>query len=61
MLVAVGALVLIVALARNHAPAEAGALGVLLVISVVEGRFLLADLRRHPANFPDPTLSHGLR
>lgn len=61
MLVAIAALVLIVALARNHAPAEVGALGVLLVVCAVEGRFLLADLRKHPANFPDPTPSHGLR
>ena len=61
MLVALGALVSIVAVARNHAPAEVGMLGVLLVVCVVEGRFLLADLRRHPANFPDAKPSHGLR
>ena len=53
MMVALAALVLIVALARNHAPAELAALGVLLVICVGESRFLLADLRRHPANFSD--------
>jgi hypothetical protein len=45
----------------NHAPAEAGALGALLVVCAVEGRFLLGDLRAHPASFPEPTPSHGLR
>jgi len=61
MLVALGGLVLIVALARNHAPGEAAVLAVLLVAAAAEGRFLLADLRTHPANFPEPTPSHGLR
>ena len=61
MLVAVAALVLVVALARNHGPAEVASLGVLLVVCVVAVRFLLADLRRHPANFPEPSPSHGLR
>jgi hypothetical protein len=61
MLVALSVLVLVVALARNHAPAEVGALGALLVVSLVEARFLLADLRTHPASFPEPSPSHGLR
>ena len=61
LLVAVAALVLVVALARNHAPLEAITLGPLLVVCAFTGRFLSADLRRHPANFPEPAPSHGLR
>jgi hypothetical protein len=61
MLVAVAALVLAVALARNHAPAEVAALGLLLVVCAFTARFLLADLTTHPANFPEPSPSHGLR
>jgi hypothetical protein len=48
-------------LARNHAPAEVGVLGVLLVVCAREDRFLVGDLRAHPANFPESTPSHGLR
>ena len=61
MLVAVAALVLVVALARNHDAVEAASLGALLAACVLAVRFLLADLRRHPANFPTPSPSHGLR
>jgi hypothetical protein len=61
MLVALAALVLVVVLARNHSPAEVGVLGALLVVSAVEARFLLADMRTHPSNFPEPSPSHGLR
>jgi hypothetical protein len=60
MLVALAALVLLVALTRNNALAEVGALGALLVACVIEGRFLLTDLRRHPANFPERTPSQEL-
>jgi len=60
MLVVLAALVTAVALARNHAPADAATLGVLLVVCALLGRFLLRDLRRHPANFPEPAPSHGL-
>jgi hypothetical protein len=61
MLVVLAALVATVALARNHALADAATLGALLVICALLGRFLLRDLRRHPANFPEPTPSHGVR
>jgi hypothetical protein len=61
MLVALAALVLVVALVRNHALVEVAALGGLLALSALAGRFLLRDLRSHPANFPEPTPSHGLR
>lgn len=61
MLVALAALVAGVALARNHQLADAGALGALLVLCALVGRLLLRDLRKHPANFPEPAASHGLR
>ena len=61
MLVALAALILVVALARNHRPAEAAALAGLLAPCALAARLLLKDLRAHPANFPDPAASHGLR
>ena len=61
MLVALAGLVLIVGLARNHEPSELAALGGLLVVSAIVIRLLARDLRTHPANFPEPTPSHGLR
>jgi hypothetical protein len=61
LLVALAALVLIVGLARNHEPSELAALGGLLVLTVLVSRLLARDLRTHPANFPEPTPSHGLR
>ena len=45
---------------RNHAPAEAAVFG-LLAAAAVAARWLVRDLRVHPANFPAPTASHGLR
>ncbi len=55
LLVALAALVLVVALARNHAPLEAAALTGLLGLCALVGRSLLRDLRHHPANFPEAT------
>jgi hypothetical protein len=55
MLVAVAALVVVVALTRNSAPADAGALCFLLVVCGLVARLLLRDLQRHPANFPGVT------
>jgi hypothetical protein len=54
ILVTLAGLVLVVALARNHAPVEAAALCALLGLAALTGRFLQRDLRRHPANFPEP-------
>ena len=54
-------LVAAVALARNHDPAEAGLLVGLLAMCVLVTRLLLRDLRAHPANFPEPSPSQGLR
>jgi hypothetical protein len=61
MLVVLAMLVLVVGMARNHAPVELAALGGLLLVAAAAARFLARDLRRHPSNFPDPTVSHGLR
>jgi hypothetical protein len=61
LLVALAGLVLIVGLARNHEPFELAALGGLVVVSALATRLLARDLRTHPANFPEPTPSHGLR
>ena len=61
MLVALAGLVACVALARNHDTAEAGLLVSLLVLCALISRLLLRDLRSHPANFPEPSPSHGLR
>jgi hypothetical protein len=55
MLVAVASLVVVVALVRNSAPGNAGALCFLLVACGLVARLLLRDLRRHPANFPGVT------
>ena len=61
VLVGVALLVLVAGGVRNHAPAEAAALLALLVVALVVGRWLARDLRAHPANFPEPAASHGLR
>jgi DDE family transposase len=61
MLVALAVLVLVVAGVRNNEPAEAALLGAVLVMALATGRWLLRDFRRHPAGFPEPTPSHGLR
>ena len=54
LLVAVAVLVLVVGVARNHAPGGAALLLGLLVVALIAGRWLLGDLRRHPSGFPEP-------
>ena len=61
LMVALAALVLVVELARHHSPTEAALLVGVLVPIVLAGRWLLRDLRAHPAGFPAPTASQGLR
>jgi hypothetical protein len=61
LLVAVSSLILIVELARHHTLAEAAVLLGLLLPIALAARWLLRDLRIHPANFPAPTGSQGLR
>jgi hypothetical protein len=61
MLVALSGLILVVEAVRNHTPAEAALLAALLLAVVVAARWLLRDLRVHPAGFPAASPSHGLR
>jgi hypothetical protein len=59
MLVALAALVAVVALTRNHQPADVAALGTLILLSTALARGLQRDLRKHPANFPEPSGDGG--
>lgn len=61
LLVGLALLILVVEGARHHRPQEAALLAALLVTGALAARWLARDLRAHPANFPDPTPSHGLR
>ena len=55
LLVVLGAFVLVIELARHHRPAEAALLLGPLLATVLAGRWLLRDLRLHPANFSPGT------
>jgi hypothetical protein len=59
--VALGVLIVIVELARHHTPVEAAILLGLLALLALAGRYLLSDIRDHPANFPACPPSAGLR
>jgi hypothetical protein len=61
LLVGLALLILLVESARHHRPQEAALLAALLVIGALAARWLARDLRAHPANFPDPSPSQGLR
>ena len=61
LLVALGALILLVELARHHARAETVLLLALLIPTGLAGRWLLRDLHVHPTNFPDPSGAEVLR
>jgi hypothetical protein len=54
VLVGLALLILVVEGARHHAPTEAGLLLGLGLGAVLAARWLLRDLRDHPANFPAP-------
>lgn len=60
VMVGLAVLILLAEVARHHASAESLLLVGLLVPIAFAARWLLRDLRRHPANFPT-TSSHGLR
>ena len=60
LLVVLAVVVVTVGLARHHEPDEAVVLVGLLAAAALAGRWLLRDLRQHPANFPTPTTAHGL-
>ena len=60
VLVVLAVLVVLVALVRHHAFDEAAVLAGVLAAAALVGRWLVQDLRAHPANFPAPAASHGL-
>ena len=60
-MVVLGLLIVAVEAARHHAASELALLGALLVAGALAARWLVRDLRVHPANFPAPSPSHGLR
>jgi hypothetical protein len=61
LMIGLSSLILLVEVARHHAPPEAAVLLGLLALIVLAGRRLLRDLRLNPANFPPATASQGLR
>ena len=61
MLVTLALLVLVVAATRNREPAELGLLLGGFAMCLLVLRRLARDLRLHPAGFPEPSPSHGLR
>lgn len=61
MLVALALLVLAVGLVRNHAPPDLALLVACFALCLMAGRWLVRDFRAHPAGFPAPAPSHGLR
>ena len=54
VLVALASLILVAEAVRHHAPTEAALLVGLLVPVALAARWLLRDLRIHPASFPGP-------
>jgi hypothetical protein len=60
MLVALAMLIVLVAGARHHRPAEATVLVGVLAASAFSARWLARDFRAHPSGFPAPTASQGL-
>ncbi len=61
MLVALAGLILVVEMARNHsAPEAALVLGLLLPIALA-ARWLVRDLRAHPAGFPETSATRSSR
>jgi hypothetical protein len=56
LLVGLGALILLVELARHHSLPEAGLTCTILLVAALAGRWLGRDLRAHPASFPEPNV-----
>jgi uncharacterized membrane protein YqjE len=59
-IVALGLLLIVVEGARHHRPSEMAVLAATLVLGALAARWLLRDLRAHPAGFPAPSPAHGL-
>lgn len=60
LLVGLAALILVIEVARHHTPAEAALLLGLLAAVALAARWLLRDLRAHPAAFPGGAAPAGL-
>lgn len=61
LMIGLAVMVLAVEGVRHHEPAEAALLGALFVVASLAARWMLRDLRAHPANFPAATTAQGLR
>jgi hypothetical protein len=61
VMVALSGLIVVVEAARHHRPSELAVLLTLLVALAAGARWMLRDLRAHPASFPPTSPSHGLR
>jgi Transposase DDE domain len=61
LMVVLAALIVLAEMARHHSAAEASVLLGVLVAVALAARWLLRVLRLHPANFPGPSPSQGLR
>lgn len=61
LLVALALLVIAVGAVRHHRPEELGLLLLVFAVALGVGRWLWRDFKAHPAGFPEPTPSHGLR
>jgi hypothetical protein len=61
LMVALGLLIVVVEAVRNHDGPELAVLATVLVAGLLAAHWLVRDLRVHPANFPEPSPSQGLR
>ena len=61
MMVGLALLILVVEVTRHHDASELALLAGVLVVGALAARRLVSDLRAHPANFPAPSPSQGLR
>ena len=60
LMVVLALLIVAVEAARHHAAPDLALLGAVLAAGALAARWLVRDLRVHPANFPAPRPSHGL-
>jgi hypothetical protein len=61
LMVVLGLLIVVVEAARHHDGSELALLAAVLVVGALAACWLARDLRVHPANFPAPSPSQGLR
>jgi hypothetical protein len=60
-MVGLAGMLLLVEVARHHRPAEAAFLLAIGALAGLSAAWLLKEFRAHPAGFPEPSSSHGLR